>query len=245
MEDVASIDATSPVRRIGDEHLLIILGSSVSGRMIEPIDLARLRMMEPLAPITLCLSPRDPLLLRLSEVAIAGIDRVLVLDGADTQQDLRRYASQALKYVLPSNIDLGVHPVPRDRGRSVALYCARNGYGPVTEGAIATAFACNRTQIWKSVKRSGWPDVQCLTAVARLLWVALEIQASSGGRASASRIARTLQFPSADALRKSVYRLTEHTWIDLTYGGAMRIVLDRWRVMRWGSDKFIEDGLAT
>jgi hypothetical protein len=122
-----------------------------------------------------------------------------------------------------------VVPAERDRGRAIVLYCARNGYHSISETLLASAFACDRSQVWKAVTQANGVDVQTLVSSSRLIWVGLEVDGSSAGRASASRIARSLQFASADALRKLVHRLTGHNWRHFVYTGALRVALDRWR----------------
>lgn len=169
--DVASLGPHGAMRRVDDENLLIVIGPTVGGAKVPPIDVAQQRMFEPLVPIILCTLGRDPLLHRLSELAIAGVDRVVVLDGPDPDQDLRTSTNEAIKHVLPSDLNLGMSPLLQDRGSAVV--CARNGYLPMTETSIARAFDCDRSLIWKAVKRTGWPDVRTLIGQSRLLWAAI------------------------------------------------------------------------
>jgi hypothetical protein len=82
MLHIDSITEPGALRRSGDEQLLLVLGPRIGGVDLTPAALHLLRAAEPLAPIIVCLPQRHPLQRRLSELALAGADRVLTLAHA-------------------------------------------------------------------------------------------------------------------------------------------------------------------
>ncbi len=226
MVDIDNISEPDTVRRVGDERLLIVVGSRVGGADLTPAALARLRAAEPLVPIIVCLPPRHALLLRLGDLAIAGADRVVVLDAPDRDADLRGDVQEAIKHVLPREVDLGVDASVSSRSIAAELWCARNGYLHLNEKMIADVFDVDRATILKAVKREGWQDVEGLVRVSRVLHIAAEFEQSS---MKAPAIARSLHFGSPSALHHFVRRATRKTSRQLWFEGALQIALGLWK----------------
>ncbi len=224
--DVDSIAETGAPRRSGDEQLLIILGSRFGGVDLTPAALHRLRSAEPLVPIIICLPPRHPLQRRLSELALAGADRVLTLDAPDEEADLRRDVKETLRHVLPPAIDLGVDASIRTRGVALELYCARNAYLPLKVQVLANRFDVGRGAILKAAKSGGWRDAESLIRASRALHVAFELERSSGG---VGAISQSQHFGTPSAVYHHVKRATRRTMRQLKFEGTLRTAAALWK----------------
>lgn len=181
MLDIDRIAETGALRRRNGDQALIVLGSCVGGVDLTPAAVHRLRCAEPLVPIIVCLPPRHPLQRRLSELAVAGADRVLTLDAPDEEANLRRDATEALRHVLPPGVDLGVDASILTRGTAVQLYCVRNGYLRLKVQVLASRFDVTRGAILGAAKSGGWPNAESLIRASRALHEAFELERSSGG----------------------------------------------------------------
>lgn len=227
MVDIDNISEPGTVRRVGDERLLTVVGSRVGGADLTPAALARLRVARPLVRIIVWLPPRHQLLRRLGDLAIAGADRVVVLDAPDEDADLRRDVREAIKHVLPVEVDLGVNASVPSRGVATELWCARNGYLHLNEKMIADVFDVDRGTILKAVKREGWQDVEGLVTVSRVLHIAAEFGQSS---MKVPAIARSLHFESPSALHHFVKRATQKSSRQLRFEGAPQMAVALWWV---------------
>lgn len=226
MLGIDSITEPDTLRRSGDEHVLIILGSRIGGVDLTPAALHRLRAAEPLLPIIVCLPPRHPLQRRLSELAVAGADRVVTLDAPDDETNLRRDATEALRHVLPPAVDLGVDASILTRCTAVQLYCARNGYVRLKVQVLASRFDVGRGAILMAAKSGGWPDAQSLIRISRVLHEALELERPSAG---AMVIAEALHFGTPSAVHHHLKRATGRTMGQLKFEGAVKIAAELWR----------------
>lgn len=224
--DIDGIAEPGALQRKADEQLLFIVGSRVGGVDLTPAALHRLRAAEPLVPIIVCLPPRHALQRRLSELALAGADRVLTLDAPDEEADLRRDARKALRHVLPSSVELGVDASIRTRAVAVELYCARNGYLHLTVQLLADRFEVGRAVILKSAKSEGWRTAERLIGASRALHVAFELERSSRG---AGVIAESLDFGTPSAVHHHMKRETGRTMKQLKFEGAFEVAEEVWR----------------
>lgn len=224
--DIYSIAEQDALRRSRDEALLIILGPCVGGVELTPAAVHRVRAADPLVPIIVCLPARHLLQRRLSELALAGADRVLTVDAPDDQADLRRDARDALRHVLPSAVELGVDASTRTRAVAVELHCARNGYLDLTVGLLADRFDVGRAAILKAVKSERWRDAASLIGASRALHAAFELERSSGG---AGVIAQSLHFGTPSAVHHHMKRKTRRTMKELKFEGALNIAAELWR----------------
>lgn len=223
LDSIAEPDA---LRRSSGDQVLIILGSCIGGIDLTPAAIHRLRAPVPLVPIIVCLAPRHPLQRRLSELAVAGADRVLTLDGPDEEADLRRDATEALRHVLPLGVDLGVDASILTRGTAVQLYCVRNGYLRLKVQVLASRFDVTRGAILGAAKSAGWPDAESLIRASRALHEAFELERSSAG---ARMIAQSLHFGTPSAVHHHVKRATGKTIKQLKHEGALKIAAELWR----------------
>jgi hypothetical protein len=224
--DIYSVAEQDALRRRGDEALLIVLGPCVGGVDLTPAAVHRVRTADPLVPIIVCLPPRHSLQRRLSELALAGADRVLTLDAPDQDADLRHDASEALRHVLPSAVELGVDTSIRTRAVALELFCARNAYLHLTVQLLAHRFDVGPAAILKSAKSEGWRDAASLIGASRALHVAFEMERSSGG---AGVIAESLHFGTPSAVQHHMKRKFHRTMKELKFEGALNIAAEVWR----------------
>jgi hypothetical protein len=224
--DIDSIAEPNTLRRDGAEPLLIILGPRVGGVDLTPASVHRVRAAQPLVPIIISLTPRHPLQRRLSELALAGADRVLTLDAPDQEADLRNDVREALRHILPPTVELGVDGSLLTRTVSVELYCARNGYLPLKVQMLADRFDIGRGSILKAAKSGGWRDAESLIRASRVLHEALELERSSAG---ATMMAESLHFGTASAVHNHLKRATGRTIRQLRLEGALKVAAEMWR----------------
>lgn len=230
--DIDAIAEPSAVRRVGDERLVIVVGSRVGGTDVTPAAVHRLRASGPLVPIIVCVPPRDPLLRRLGDLAVAGVDRVVALGAPDEDTDLRRDVQEVLKHILPHSVDLGVDASTPSRGVAAELWCARNGYAHLVEFMLADHFNVDRRTILRAVKKEGWRDVESLMRASRFLHAGAELDRPL---ARPVAIARSLHFGSPSALHHLVKRATGQTAHQLQFEGALQLAIWLWRDRDRGS----------
>lgn len=223
--DAASLDDAA-LRRQDDEALLVIVGSQVGASHLTCYALADMRSREPLVPIWLCVSHRDPLLRRLSELARAGADRVIAMDDLCVASSLRDLAAAALKHVLPASLGLAVNVSIGSRGAAIELWCARSGYVPLRESDIAVHFGCDRSTILRNVKKEGWISVEHLIRTSRLIHVAAALNETN---LTVTAVARSLCFGSPESLHVLVKRVTELSPLELRFRGALPLILRLWK----------------
>jgi hypothetical protein len=220
--DIDGLAESSARQSAGGDAVVTIVGSRVGGVDLTPAALHRLRATDPLIPIIVCLPPGHALQRRRSELALAGADRVITLDAPDEEADLRRDVKQALRHVLPPELDLGVDASKRTRGVAVELHCARNCYLNLTVQTLADRFDVGRGASLNAAKSEGWPDAESMIRVSRA-------PRSRGSRArgrSGYRDRKSLHFGTASAVYHHLKRSTRRTLGQLKFEGALKIAAE-------------------
>lgn len=194
--------ATGP---FADASVVLVGRRSADGLPSEDL-IRRLRRSVP--HVTVCVCLEDASRLRLAaEYAWAGADHVVGMTAPHNVHELRQYITARLAAPPP---ELEVRKVnaayTAGEGRTVGLFCLRNGHRRLTVEDLATWFACDRKTISDRLIDAGFPRPHLMIRVGQ---EAACRELSRRAVASMIEIARRLGLHTAAGLRMRRSRLRE------------------------------------
>lgn len=180
------------------------------------------RLSDPGTPILLCNRLGSRTLHQLGALARAGLDSIVAVENPAAFDDLRREIAHRLWYAFPNSlVRVALRGVHHQEARAVCAWCYRNADRPLHVESVSTWFREDRKTIFRQLRAAGLPSLHNIIAIARLLHIAVRLDSTS---APIERIAVTLHFSSAYALRMLVKRATGRSASQLRSYGAISFV---------------------
>lgn len=176
---------------------LIILGAHTSNGETSDALAGRIRALLPGASILVCTRRAERGHLRICEYARAGVDDLFLIETPGELMALLDEIRARLAAPPPVNVLCELSTAKPTRGRTIALWCVRNGYRKRTVNAVGAWFDIDPKTANRLCADGGFVNASSLLRSGRLFHLQ-EIRRRT--RISNAEIARRLGFADAKAL---------------------------------------------